>query len=72
MDKESEGTDFLTLEAEVQDLMERVTTLESGQAHVIEMQRSIMRDQQQIFERLAALEKNSYTYCLYPSTSNAG
>ena len=61
-DQESQGTDYLMLEAEVQDLMERVTVLESGQAHIIEMQRSIMRNQEQIFGRLAALEKNSYMH----------
>ena len=59
-DQESQGTDYLTLEAEVQDLMEQVTVLESGQAHIIDLQRSIMRNQDQIFRRLAALENKSY------------
>ena len=44
VDEESDGTDYLTLETELQDLMEQVTIMEAGQAHILEAQRSIMRN----------------------------
>ena len=62
VDEESDGTDYLTLEVELQDLIERVTMLEAGQAHILEAQRLIMRDQKEILGRLAKLENNSNTY----------
>lgn len=62
MDEESDGTDYLALEAELQDVMERVTMLEAGQAHILEAQRSILRNQEEIFGRLATLENNSNMY----------
>ena len=46
--------DPLTLEMEVQELIDRVTILEEGQEHMIEVQRSIL---QQVLSRLVALEK---------------
>lgn len=55
-DEESQGTDYLELEMEVQDLMDRMTKVESGHAHVLDMQRSIMKNEEQILLRLAALE----------------
>ena len=62
VDEESDGTDYLALEAELQDVMERVTMLEAGQAHILEAQRPIMRNQEEIFGRLATLENNSNMY----------
>ena len=35
--------DSLTLEMEVQELLDRVITLEEGHAHVLEIQRSIVQ-----------------------------
>ena len=47
----------LTLEMEVQELIDRVTILEEGHEHMLEVQRSILQNQEQILSRLAALEK---------------
>jgi hypothetical protein len=38
-----EAIESLTLEIKVQDLLDRVTVLEEGQAHMLEMQRSILQ-----------------------------
>ena len=50
--------DSLTLEMEVQDLTDRVTSLEEGHAHVLEVQKSILNKQDDILSRLIRLEKN--------------
>ena len=55
-DEESDGTDYLALEVELQDLMDRMATFEAGQAHIIEVQRSILKNQEEIFGRMARLE----------------
>ena len=52
-----QSVDQLTLEIEVQDLIDRVTILEEGQEHMLKVQRSIRKNQEQILSRLAALEK---------------
>jgi TolA-binding protein len=52
-----QSVDQLTLEIEVQDLIDRVTILEEGQEHMLKVQRSILKNQEQILSRLAALEK---------------
>ena len=58
VDEESDDTDYLMLEAELQNLMERVTMLEAGQAHILEAQRSIIRNQEEIFGRLLRWSKD--------------
>ena len=55
-----EAIESLTLEIEVQDLMDRVTVLEEGQAHMLEMQRSILQKQEDILSRLVTLENNRF------------
>ena len=52
--------DSLELEMEVQDVADRVTILEQDHAHIIDMQKSIIRNQEQIFSRLAALKDVVY------------
>ena len=79
VDKESEGTNFLTLEAEIQDLMERVTTLESGQARhwdaTLHHERPTADSWEacctgEFIHSLWTLILQSST-CLYPSSSKA-
>ena len=41
---------------EVQDLIDHVTVLEEGHTHVYEMQRSILRKQEEILARFTKLE----------------
>lgn len=50
--------DPLTMEMEVQDLIDRVTILEEGHQHILEVQSSILCNQEEIFSRLTALEKH--------------
>ena len=54
-----QSVDQLTLEIEVQELIDRVTILEEGQEHMLKVQRSILKNQEQILFRLAALEKRN-------------
>ena len=63
-DEESAGTDYLMLEVELQDLMDRVAMFEAGYAHILEAQRLILENQEEIFGRLARLE-NNYMYNMY-------
>lgn len=51
-----DSVDPLTLEIEVQDLINRVTVLEEGQEHILKIQRSILKNQDAILSRLAGLE----------------
>ena len=64
-----ESIDPLTLEMEVQDLIDRVTVLEDGHAHILEVQKSILLTQEEILSRLAALEKQEHRYPRTPSHS---
>ena len=50
-----EDVDSLTLE--VQELLDRVTVLEEGHAHMLEIQWSILQKQDEILARFVKLEK---------------
>ena len=54
--------DQLTLEMEVQDLIDRVSVLEQGHAAVLNLQRSILQKQDRILSRLAVLERRQRDY----------
>ena len=56
----SGSVDMLTLEMEVQDLIDRVTVLEQGHAEVLNLQRSILKKQDQILSRLTVLERQQH------------
>ena len=45
---QNESVDTLTLELEVQDLLDRVCTLEAGHAQILEAQKSILKMQERI------------------------
>ena len=54
--------DPLTLEMEVQNLIDRVSQLEDSHAHMVEMQKSILKNQEKILCRLASLERHDCQY----------
>lgn len=51
-----ESFDTLSLEIEVQNLIDRVTALESGHADVLQAQKTILQKQEDILSRLTAIE----------------
>ena len=51
-----ESIDPLSLEMEVQDLVDRVVTLETGQEAILQAQKSILQKQNEIMSRLSAIE----------------
>ena len=53
-----ESLDPLSLEMEVQDLMDRVVTLESGQANILEVHKSVLQKQNKILSQLSAIENH--------------
>ena len=53
--------DTLSLEIEVQDLVDRVTALESGQSSILHVQNSILQKQEVIFSQLSAIENDLYS-----------
>ena len=54
--------DQLTLEVKLQFVVERMEILEAGHANILEMQKLILKTQEGILSRLAALEKRGYGY----------
>ena len=50
----------------MQELADRVTILEEGHRHILKVQSSILKNQEEIFSRLAALEKCEQGYQMSP------
>ena len=61
---DSISVNTLTIEMEVQELIDRVTTLEQGYTAVLNQQRYILQNQERILSRLAILERQQATACM--------
>lgn len=67
-DKESQGTDHLKLEVEVQDLMERVSVLESGQAYNYYWDSEINYEKSRADSREAGCTREQLVHTLIPQS----
>ena len=63
-DKSAMSLDTITLEMEVQELIDGVTVLEQGHSSVLNVQKSILQKQEQILSRLAEVERQQ-RYLMY-------